>query len=539
VSTRLSDMTPRLDPGHDLGTGPVRTRRPVYVDLMPPCNNACPAGENIQGWLALAQAGGIARPGAPAGRRQPDAPPCMAGSATTPAKPPATGPRSTAPSASTPSSASSATWPSSTGWAFRSVAPPSGRRSWSSAPGPRAVGRLPPGAAGTRVEIHEAGPRPGGMMHFGIPAYRLPRADPDARDRPDRGNLGVSHRPITRSRTSPPRSATGRLRRRLRRHRRGVGKHVDIPARDAAKVLDAVSSSCTTPAPGAATAARPPGGGLRRRQHRDGCGPHRPPARAPRRHDRLPPRPRPHAGPRLRGRRGAEEEGVKINWLRTIKLDRHRPHRRGHGARRAGQPAADRAVRDPGGRHPDPGAGPGDRHRLPRRHPGIGSSRRARCRWAGHDDRGAGHLRRRRHGAEPADRDHRPSATASGGAPYRCLAARRRRASRRPSTPSPTDQLLHLWYFTDARPREQPQLTRRPSAHRLRRGAGRAGEGEAVFEARRCYSCGNCFECDGCYGACPEQAIIKLGPGCATRSTTTGAPAAVPATSSAPATPSR
>ena len=38
-------------------TGPERDRRPVYVDLLPPCNDACPAGENIQGWLAAAQAG--------------------------------------------------------------------------------------------------------------------------------------------------------------------------------------------------------------------------------------------------------------------------------------------------------------------------------------------------------------------------------------------------------------------------------------------------------------------------------------------------
>ena len=30
---------------------------------------------------------------------------------------------------------------------------------------------------GHAVEIHEAGPLAGGMMHFGIPAYRLPRAD--------------------------------------------------------------------------------------------------------------------------------------------------------------------------------------------------------------------------------------------------------------------------------------------------------------------------------------------------------------------------
>ena len=37
--------------------GPVRERRPVYVDLLPPCNAGCPAGENIQAWLGHATAG--------------------------------------------------------------------------------------------------------------------------------------------------------------------------------------------------------------------------------------------------------------------------------------------------------------------------------------------------------------------------------------------------------------------------------------------------------------------------------------------------
>ena len=36
---------------------PARTMRPLYVDRLPPCNHACPAGENIQAWLAEAQAG--------------------------------------------------------------------------------------------------------------------------------------------------------------------------------------------------------------------------------------------------------------------------------------------------------------------------------------------------------------------------------------------------------------------------------------------------------------------------------------------------
>ena len=52
-----SDITPLVDLGRHKGTGPLRTRRPVYVDLLPPCNHACPAGEDVQAWLALAQAG--------------------------------------------------------------------------------------------------------------------------------------------------------------------------------------------------------------------------------------------------------------------------------------------------------------------------------------------------------------------------------------------------------------------------------------------------------------------------------------------------
>src|ERR1700681_3602202 len=50
--TRLPDLLQ----GHSQ-TGPVRQRRPLYVDLLPPCNAGCPAGENIQAWLAHAQAG--------------------------------------------------------------------------------------------------------------------------------------------------------------------------------------------------------------------------------------------------------------------------------------------------------------------------------------------------------------------------------------------------------------------------------------------------------------------------------------------------
>ena len=37
-------MTKAVDLTAAPGAGPVRARRPVYVDLLRPCNNACPAG---------------------------------------------------------------------------------------------------------------------------------------------------------------------------------------------------------------------------------------------------------------------------------------------------------------------------------------------------------------------------------------------------------------------------------------------------------------------------------------------------------------
>ena len=52
------DVTPLPDLLHGQSrAGPVRQQRPVYVDLLPPCNAGCPAGENIQAWLAHTQAG--------------------------------------------------------------------------------------------------------------------------------------------------------------------------------------------------------------------------------------------------------------------------------------------------------------------------------------------------------------------------------------------------------------------------------------------------------------------------------------------------
>jgi 2-oxoacid:acceptor oxidoreductase delta subunit (pyruvate/2-ketoisovalerate family) len=72
---------------------------------------------------------------------------------------------------------------------------------------------------------------------------------------------------------------------------------------------------------------------------------------------------------------------------------------------------------------------------------------------------------------------------------------------------------LNTWYYADAPKSIQPMLdiARRQSS--FDEVLGGLDASTALFEARRCLSCGNCFECDNCYGVCPDNAVIKLGPG--------------------------
>ena len=72
---------------------------------------------------------------------------------------------------------------------------------------------------------------------------------------------------------------------------------------------------------------------------------------------------------------------------------------------------------------------------------------------------------------------------------------------------------LNPWYYSDADKTVRPMLDiirRQTSFDEVQ---GGLDETNALFEARRCLSCGNCFECDNCYGVCPDNAVIKLGPG--------------------------
>lgn len=72
---------------------------------------------------------------------------------------------------------------------------------------------------------------------------------------------------------------------------------------------------------------------------------------------------------------------------------------------------------------------------------------------------------------------------------------------------------LHMWYKTDAPQKEQDKLSPAVAIQNFDEVISGLSESETRFEAQRCLSCGNCFECDGCFAACPEEAIIKLGKG--------------------------
>ena len=121
---------------------------------------------------------------------------------------------------------------------------------------------------GHQVEIREAGPVPGGMLHFGIPAYRLPRAGLLAEiARIERmGVRIVLNHKVTDLLAERDAGRFDAVFVAIGAH---VGKHADIPARDAVQVLDAVALLRET-ATGERAAAGPPRRGVWRRQHRDG-----------------------------------------------------------------------------------------------------------------------------------------------------------------------------------------------------------------------------------------------------------------------------
>ena len=82
-----------------------------------------------------------------------------------------------------------------------------------------------------------------------------------------------------------------------------------------------------------------------------------------------------------------------------------------------------------------------------------------------------------------------------------------------PKPPDASFDHLSPWYYADApvQVREKLEGARRSST--FDEVVMGLDEGSALFEARRCMSCGNCFGCDNCFGVCPDNAITKIKPG--------------------------
>jgi NADPH-dependent glutamate synthase beta subunit-like oxidoreductase len=73
--------------------------------------------------------------------------------------------------------------------------------------------------------------------------------------------------------------------------------------------------------------------------------------------------------------------------------------------------------------------------------------------------------------------------------------------------------MLRLWYRAEADTRDQARIDLERRLQTFDEVVQSLDADGARYEAQRCLSCGTCFECDGCYSACPERAVIKLGPG--------------------------
>src|SRR6516162_6136820 len=176
MSRSPRDLTPLPDLLHGAAlAGPVRTRRPVYMDLLPPCNGACPAGENIQAYLASTRAGEperawrqlVADNPFPAIHGRVCYHPCESSCN-----------RAELDSAVSIHSVERflGDLALERGWQFDPPPTRSGKRVLVVGAGPSGLSAAYHLARrGHEVEIRDAGPEPGGMMRYGIPAYRLPR----------------------------------------------------------------------------------------------------------------------------------------------------------------------------------------------------------------------------------------------------------------------------------------------------------------------------------------------------------------------------
>lgn len=236
---RPHDMSGVVDLMRPQTTGSERKSHPIYVDLLPPCNEACPAGENIQAWLAHAQSGDYYEAWLELTKNNPF--PAIHGRV-------CYHPCETACNrAELNSSVSIHAVERFLGdkaldenWQFKKTVEASGKRIMIIGAGPSGLSAAYHLAmAGHEVEIFEAGPVSGGMLHFGIPAYRLPR-DILQKEVDRLINIGVKIHLNHKVSDVLTEKKNGKFDAVYLAIGAQAGSHVDIPARDSAKILNAV-----------------------------------------------------------------------------------------------------------------------------------------------------------------------------------------------------------------------------------------------------------------------------------------------------------
>ncbi len=498
-----------LDVGSSLAnkTGSWRQERPQYVHRLPPCNHACPAGENIQQWLYHAESGDYEAAWRELVRDNPL--PAVMGRV---CYHPCEGGCNRAQLDETVGIHGVERFLGDEairrGWRLSVDAQPSGKRVLVVGAGPSGLSaayhltRL-----GHAVTIREAGPVAGGMMRFGIPRYRLPRDVLDAEVQRIL-DLGVRLECDAKVTDIAQAMREGGFDAAFLAVGAHIGRRAYIPAGEAAHILDAVSllrgmEDEEKPLLGRRVVVY--GGGntamdaartARRLGAEEAIVVYR------RTRERMP--------AHDFEVQEAEQEGVMMKWLSTIKraeqgkLVLERMELDGDGFPQPtgeleelqadslvlalGQEADLSLLDGVPGLVVEDGVVQVDQ-RMMTGYEGI---------FAGGD-------------MVPAER------TVTVGVGHGKQAARnvdqwlRGRDYVHPSQGEPVGfDELNVWYYADAPKTVAPRLDavrRQSSFAEVTLGLN---EDDALFEARRCLSCGNCFGCDNCFGVCPDNAVLKV-----------------------------
>ena len=500
-----------LDPNTSLAnhTGNWRTMKPVYVDRLPPCNHACPAGENIQAWLYHAEEGAYAD--AWQQLMQDNPMPAIHGRV-------CYHPCEHACNRAQLDEAVSihaverflGDQAIKEGWRVTCAAP-SGKTILVVGGGPSGLSAgYHLARMGHAVTIYEAGPKVGGMMRVGIPKYRLPREILEGEVARIEA-MGVTFKLNSKVEDLEATIAEGGFDATFLAVGAHLARRIEIPGFDAKRMLDAVtflhSMEESSPLKLGRRVAIYGGGNtaidVARTAERMGAEPviiyRRDEAHAPAFRDEV---------------AEAREEGVTFQWLRSIaKADQTtltvevmaldaqgKPKPTGHFDTieadtvilALGQRIDTSFLRNLSGiRLSDDGTIEVDQS-LMTGHPSV---------FAGGD--------------MIAGEQTVTKATGHGKKAARHIDTYlRRTAYVKPERhPLATFDHLNTWYYTDADQSKQPVLALARRRATFEETVGGLDTDTALLEARRCLSCGNCFECDNCYAVCPDNAVIKLGAG--------------------------